>query len=94
MQPASLGIDDILPSPENRPHPGRPDGEPDRETRRRREIGGPRRIDLVQGRPHDTAAQRRIETGSAEAHLPDSGRHGAQRRFREPAAQIIQGERV
>lgn len=56
MQTAGLGIDDILPNPEDRTRARRPDGQPDRESRRRDEIGRTGRIDLVQRRPRDAAA--------------------------------------
>ncbi len=94
VQTAGLDIDDILPDPKDRTQPGRPDGQPDREPRRRREIGRGRRIDLVQRRPSDAATQRPVEAGCAEADLPDGSRHATQRHLREVAAQIGQGERV
>ena len=99
MQTAGLGIDDILPHPENRACARRPDRQPDGEARRRHEVGRTGRIDLVQRRPRDAAAQNPVESGRAEAHLPALGgiaarRHGAQRRLREMAAQIGQGIRV
>jgi len=94
MQPARLGIDDILPDPENRALARRPDRQTDREPRRRRKIGGRRRIDLVQRRARDAAAQNPVEIGHAEADLPDRRRHGAQSRLRQMAAQIGKDERV
>lgn len=94
VQTAGLGIDDILPDPKDRTQPGRPDGQPDREPRRRREIGRGGRIDLVQRRPRDAATQRPVEIGHAEADLPDRRRHGAQGHLRQMAAQIGKDERV
>lgn len=94
MQPAGLGIDDILPHPEDRALLRGPDGEADGEARRRREIGRGGRIDLVQGPTGDAAAQRRIEGGRAETHLPHRRRRAAQRHLGEMAAQIGQGSGV
>lgn len=94
IQTAGLGIDDILPHPENRTQAGRPDSQPHGKARRRSEVGGRGRIDLMQRRPRDAAAQRPVETGRAEADLPDRRRRGAQGRLRQMAAQIGQGERV
>ncbi|MET3892362.1 hypothetical protein ABIE41_003438 [Bosea sp. OAE506] len=94
VQPAGLGIDDILPHPEDRAPGGGPDGEADGESSRRREIGRGGRIDLVQGRPGDAATQRRIKGGRAETHLPHRRRRAAQRHLGEMAAQIGQGSGV
>lgn len=94
MQPAGLGIDDILPDPENRPLACRPDRQPHGESRRRREIGRGGRIDLVQGRAGDAATQHVVEPRRAEAHLPHRRRGAAQRGLRQMAAQIDQGSRI
>lgn len=90
MQPAGLGIDDILPHPEDRAPGGGPDGEADGKSRCRREIGRGGRIDLVQGRTGDAATQRRIKGGRAETHLPHRRRRATQRHLGEMAAQIGQ----
>lgn len=94
VQPAGLGIDDILPHPEDRALLRGPDGEADGKSRRRREIGRGGRIDLMQGSPGDAAAQRRIEGVRAETHLPHCRRRAAQRHLGEMAAQIDQGSGV
>lgn len=90
VQPAGLGIDDILPHPKDRALLRGPDGEADGESRRRREIGRGGRIDLMQGGPGDAAAQRLIEGGRAETHLPHRRRRATQRHLGEMAAQFGQ----
>jgi hypothetical protein len=94
MQPAGLRIDDILPDPENRACPGRPDRQTDGKPRRRRKIGRGGGIDLVQRGAGDAATQHIVEPGCAEAHLPHRDGRTAQRGLREVTAQIGKGQRV
>ena len=94
MQPAGLGIDDILPDPENRAKACGPDRQPHGKSRCSRKIGRGGRVDLMQRRARDAAAQHVVEPGCTEAHLPQRDGCRAQRGLREVAAQIGKGQRV
>ncbi|SEG78062.1 hypothetical protein SAMN04488115_11391 [Bosea lathyri] len=93
MQSPGLGIDEILPDPEDRALPRRPDGQPDGKPRRRGKIGCCGRIDLMQRRPREAATQGLVQRRRAEGHAPDRGRRGTQRRLGKAAPQVRQGER-
>jgi hypothetical protein len=93
VQTPGLGIENILPDPEDLAHLRRPDRQPHGKTRRRSEVRRSRRVNLMQRRTRDASAQRLIKRRRAEAHTPDRGRRGAQRRFGKAAPQIGQGER-
>lgn len=88
MRPPGLGLDDVLPDPEDRALVGRPQRQPQGKTRRRREIRHARRMDLVQRRPCEPAAERLVESRQAEADVPCRSRSGPQGRISEMAAQL------
>lgn len=94
MQAAGLGVEIVLPDPEDRALPGCPQRHPHRKAGRGSEIGSAGRIDFVKRRTRDAAAERLIDTARAERDLPDLRRHATQRRVGKMAAQIGQDERV
>ena len=65
VQTPGLGIENILPDPEDRPHLRRPDRQPHGETRRRSEVRRSRRVNLMQRRARDASAQRLIKSRRA-----------------------------
>lgn len=94
MQTARLAIQRILPDPEDRALTGRAQRNAHGKPRRGGEIGAACRIDLVQRRARDAAAQRLVQPGGAKPDQTDQRGHGAQLRLREVAAQIGQSEGV
>jgi hypothetical protein len=90
VQAASLGIEDILPDPEDRALLRRPDRDADGKASRCREVRGSRRVDLMQSRARDATAQRFVESGCAKGHLPHDGRRRQPRGLREVAAEFGQ----
>ena len=97
MQPAGLGIDEILPDPEDRPRHGvfrllfrRPQRQPERKAGCGGEIAGTGSIDLVQRRPIDPTGKRRVDLRRAEPHPSRRSRPHPQGGLGEAAAQVRQ----
>ncbi len=66
MQPAGLGIEEILPGPEQRPRPCRPQRQGCGKAGRGGKVGPARRVNLVQGGAGDATAQRLVQRRHAE----------------------------
>ncbi len=66
MQPAGLGSEEILPDPEQRPRPCRPQGQGSGEAGGGGQVGPARRVDLVQRGAGNAAAQRFVQRRHAE----------------------------
>ena len=66
MQPSGLGIEEILPDPENGPRAGGTQGQGRGEAGRGRQIGSCRGIDLMQSGARDPASQRLVQRGHPE----------------------------
>lgn len=91
MQAAGLGIEHILPNPEDGAQLRRPNRQTHTESSRCGEIGGSGRIDFMQGRPRDPPAKRSVQSGHPKTHPAGLGWRNMERRLREVAAQIGQG---
>lgn len=80
MEPPGLGIDEILPRPENGASaslpvdPPRPQREAERETGRSGEIRDLGSVDLMQRGPREPAVQDLVQSGDAQVDPPGRGR--------------------
>lgn len=68
MQAAGLGVEEILPDPEDGPRTGGAQGQGRGEAGRCRHIGPGRSVDLVQGGARDATAQRLVQRSRPEGH--------------------------
>jgi len=97
MESPGLGIDEILPRPENGAFIGlplalpRPQCESERETGRSGEIGDLGGVDLVQRGPYEPAVQDLVQSRHAETDPAGRGQTAPQSGLSKAAAQIGQG---
>lgn len=91
MQRAGFGIQIILPHPQNRSLPRRPQSQADGKAGCCREIGRARGINLMQRSPDQPAAQHLIKPRNAKTDPALGHRRRAQPCFGKAAAQIGQG---